>query len=219
MFNSSFDAWFYMSKPILNKAFPHKLVTACTRILLTSLISYASWMLVNIMDESSPFFQRCDRNSGHRFGCQLLVWNYEREYNHIPLCGCGCQCGFYQTLACKEYQTCRWDSSHGMQSVVWSLMFWCTLFVSFRLQCSGSREFEPYFLVWYVYRQIQGHMESMGLPIISCGEDMLVFRRCLAASFFLNAARRQLDGTYRWDHKINWAEALKPFTGQELCIQ
>jgi hypothetical protein len=26
-------------------------------------------------------------------------------------------------LACKEYQTCRWDSSHGMQSVVWSAMF------------------------------------------------------------------------------------------------
>ncbi|CAK9228491.1 unnamed protein product [Sphagnum troendelagicum] len=48
-----------------------------------------------------------------------------------------------------------------------------------------------------IRKQIQGHMESMGLPIISCGEDMLVFRRCLAASFFLNAARRQLDGTYR----------------------
>jgi len=48
-----------------------------------------------------------------------------------------------------------------------------------------------------IRKQIQGHMESMGLPITSCGEDMLVFRRCLAASFFLNAARRQLDGTYR----------------------
>ncbi|CAK9212236.1 unnamed protein product [Sphagnum troendelagicum] len=48
-----------------------------------------------------------------------------------------------------------------------------------------------------IRKQIQVHMESMGLPITSCGEDMLVFRRCLAASFFLNAARRQLDGTYR----------------------
>jgi len=28
---------------------------------------------------------------------------------------------------------------------------------------------------------------------------MLSFRRCLAASFFLHAARRQLDGTYRYE--------------------
>lgn len=42
-------------------------------------------------------------------------------------------------------------------------------------------------------------MEGMGLKITSCGEDMLSFRRCLAAAFFLHAARRQLDGTYRYE--------------------
>ncbi|CAO2830198.1 unnamed protein product [Amaranthus hypochondriacus] len=48
-----------------------------------------------------------------------------------------------------------------------------------------------------VHYQIQGHVEQMGLRIASCGDDMLLFRRCLAASFFLNAALRQPDGTYR----------------------
>jgi ATP-dependent RNA helicase DHX8/PRP22 len=61
-----------------------------------------------------------------------------------------------------------------------------------------------------IRKQIQGHMESMGLPITSCGEDMLVFRRCLAASFFLNAARRQLDGTYRSDHKSTEQKLSSP---------
>ncbi|XP_057531100.1 pre-mRNA-splicing factor ATP-dependent RNA helicase DEAH10 isoform X2 [Amaranthus tricolor] len=48
-----------------------------------------------------------------------------------------------------------------------------------------------------VHYQIRGHVEQMGLRIASCGDDMLLFRRCLAASFFLNAALRQPDGTYR----------------------
>ena len=52
-------------------------------------------------------------------------------------------------------------------------------------------------LLCWLYRQLRGYMENMGLRLTSCGEDMLVFRRCLAASFFLHAARRQLDGTYR----------------------
>ncbi|XP_050277522.1 pre-mRNA-splicing factor ATP-dependent RNA helicase DEAH10 isoform X3 [Quercus robur] len=45
--------------------------------------------------------------------------------------------------------------------------------------------------------QIQGHVEQMGLCVASCGDDMLQFRRCLAASFFINAALKQPEGTYR----------------------
>lgn len=48
-----------------------------------------------------------------------------------------------------------------------------------------------------VHSQIQRNIEQMGLRITSCGDDMLVFRRCLAASFFLNAALKQPDGMYR----------------------
>lgn len=48
-----------------------------------------------------------------------------------------------------------------------------------------------------VHSQIQRNVEQMGLQITSCGDDMLVFRRCLAASFFLNAALKQPDGMYR----------------------
>ncbi|XP_010551371.1 PREDICTED: pre-mRNA-splicing factor ATP-dependent RNA helicase DEAH10 [Tarenaya hassleriana] len=48
-----------------------------------------------------------------------------------------------------------------------------------------------------VFRQIRGHVEQMGFHVSSCGDDTLEFRRCLTASFFLNAALRQPDGTYR----------------------
>ncbi|KAF8021389.1 hypothetical protein BT93_G1737 [Corymbia citriodora subsp. variegata] len=48
-----------------------------------------------------------------------------------------------------------------------------------------------------IHRQIQGHVEQMGLHIASCGDDMVQFRRCLAASFFLNAALKQPEGSYR----------------------
>uniref|UniRef100_A0A1D1XMG4 RNA helicase n=2 Tax=Anthurium amnicola TaxID=1678845 RepID=A0A1D1XMG4_9ARAE len=48
-----------------------------------------------------------------------------------------------------------------------------------------------------IHSQIHGHIQQMGLPITSCGDDILQFRRCLAASFFLNAALKQPDGTYR----------------------
>ncbi|KAJ4916610.1 RNA helicase family protein [Raphanus sativus] len=48
-----------------------------------------------------------------------------------------------------------------------------------------------------IYRQIRGHVEQMGFNVSSCGNDMLEYRRCLAASFFLQAAQRQMDGTYR----------------------
>ncbi|KAL9336367.1 hypothetical protein Peur_070855 [Populus x canadensis] len=38
----------------------------------------------------------------------------------------------------------------------------------------------------------------MGLSISSCGDDTLQFRRCLAASFFFNAALKQPEGTHRY---------------------
>jgi ATP-dependent RNA helicase DHX8/PRP22 len=47
-------------------------------------------------------------------------------------------------------------------------------------------------------RQIQGHVQQMGLNLSSCGDDMVQFRRCLVASFFLNAATKEPDGTYRY---------------------
>ncbi|XP_043704175.1 pre-mRNA-splicing factor ATP-dependent RNA helicase DEAH10 isoform X2 [Telopea speciosissima] len=48
-----------------------------------------------------------------------------------------------------------------------------------------------------IHSQIRGHVGQMSLRIASCGDDMLQFRRCLAASFFLNAALKQPDGSYR----------------------
>lgn len=48
-----------------------------------------------------------------------------------------------------------------------------------------------------VYRQLRGYCEGLRLEVASCGDDFTPFRRCLAASFFLHAARRQPDGTYR----------------------
>ncbi|KAK9073365.1 hypothetical protein SSX86_007689 [Deinandra increscens subsp. villosa] len=48
-----------------------------------------------------------------------------------------------------------------------------------------------------IYKQIRENVELMGFKICSCGDDMLQLRRCLAASYFLNAALKQPDGTYR----------------------
>ncbi|KAF2294958.1 hypothetical protein GH714_029746 [Hevea brasiliensis] len=48
-----------------------------------------------------------------------------------------------------------------------------------------------------IHSQIRGHVEQMGLRISSCGDDLVQFRRCLAASFFVNAALKQPEGTYR----------------------
>ncbi|KAF5946995.1 hypothetical protein HYC85_017223 [Camellia sinensis] len=44
--------------------------------------------------------------------------------------------------------------------------------------------------------QIQRNVEQMGLRMTSCREEMLQYRRCLAAACFLNAALKQPDGTY-----------------------
>ncbi|KAL7260770.1 hypothetical protein ACSBR1_006437 [Camellia fascicularis] len=46
--------------------------------------------------------------------------------------------------------------------------------------------------------QIQRNVEQMGLHITSCGEELLQYRRCLAAACFINAALKQSDGTYRY---------------------
>ncbi|XP_074585587.1 pre-mRNA-splicing factor ATP-dependent RNA helicase DEAH10 [Curcuma longa] len=48
-----------------------------------------------------------------------------------------------------------------------------------------------------IHSQIEGHIQQMGFPASSCGDDTLQFRRCLTASFFLNAAMKQPDGSYR----------------------
>lgn len=48
-----------------------------------------------------------------------------------------------------------------------------------------------------IHSQILDNVTRMGLCVTSCGDDMLQFRRCLAASFFLNAALKQPDGIYR----------------------
>ncbi|KAJ9560715.1 hypothetical protein OSB04_005875 [Centaurea solstitialis] len=48
-----------------------------------------------------------------------------------------------------------------------------------------------------IYNQIRENVERMGLKIASCGDDTIQLRRCLAASYFLNAALKQPDGTYR----------------------
>lgn len=48
-----------------------------------------------------------------------------------------------------------------------------------------------------VHSQIKVYLEQMDMSMSSCGDDMLQFRRCLTASFFLNAAEKQPDGSYR----------------------
>ncbi|CAA0828758.1 RNA helicase family protein, partial [Striga hermonthica] len=47
-----------------------------------------------------------------------------------------------------------------------------------------------------IHSQIRRTVEQMGLSVTSCGDDVLPLRRCFAASFFLNAALKQPDGTY-----------------------
>ncbi|GFZ05008.1 RNA helicase family protein [Actinidia rufa] len=48
-----------------------------------------------------------------------------------------------------------------------------------------------------IHRQIRENVEHMGLRVASCGDETIQFRRCLAATFFLNAALKQPDGTYK----------------------
>lgn len=48
-----------------------------------------------------------------------------------------------------------------------------------------------------IHSQIRRNVEQLGLRVASCGDDVLQFCRCLAASFFLNAALKQPEGSYR----------------------
>lgn len=48
-----------------------------------------------------------------------------------------------------------------------------------------------------VHSQIKRHLGQIDMSLSSCGDDMLQFRKCLTASFFLNAAEKQPDGSYR----------------------
>ncbi|KAM3341197.1 pre-mRNA-splicing factor ATP-dependent RNA helicase DEAH10 isoform X1 [Capsicum galapagoense] len=48
-----------------------------------------------------------------------------------------------------------------------------------------------------IHSQILRNVEQMGLRVTSCEDDMLLLRRCLAASFFLKVAMKQPDGAYR----------------------
>jgi hypothetical protein len=80
------DACLYRDKLKWHKAYPHKLVAGWMTILLTFLISYVSWMLANIMTETSCCFQRCDRNSRCRY-CTMVSKNLRWIiiYLSIPL--------------------------------------------------------------------------------------------------------------------------------------
>jgi hypothetical protein len=68
----------YSDKLKWNEAYPHKLVAAWARMLLTILISAVSWLLANITIGSFCWFRKCDRKSGHRCLCsgltQFLAW-------------------------------------------------------------------------------------------------------------------------------------------------
>lgn len=48
-----------------------------------------------------------------------------------------------------------------------------------------------------VYQQLEGHMQSLQLPMKSCGSDPVPIQRALVAGLFPHAAKRQPDGTYR----------------------
>ena len=45
--------------------------------------------------------------------------------------------------------------------------------------------------------QLREHMQALGIPLRSCGEDSLPLRRALVAGLFPHAAKRQLDGESR----------------------
>jgi ATP-dependent RNA helicase DHX8/PRP22 len=65
-----------------------------------------------------------------------------------------------------------------------------------------------------IYQQLERHLQQMGLPIKSCGEDITPLRRALTAGLFPHAARRQPDGTY----KVRWGCPEGPSSPLDLCI-
>lgn len=48
-----------------------------------------------------------------------------------------------------------------------------------------------------IHAQLKEHLEALGIPLRSCGEDHLPLRRALVAGLFPHAAKRQLDGSYK----------------------
>lgn len=45
-----------------------------------------------------------------------------------------------------------------------------------------------------IYAQLFGHLEKLGVPVKSCGEDTTNLRRALVSGIFPHAAKRQVDG-------------------------
>ncbi|KAL4447805.1 hypothetical protein ABPG75_005024 [Micractinium tetrahymenae] len=48
-----------------------------------------------------------------------------------------------------------------------------------------------------IHTQLKEHLQALGIPLRSCGEDSLPLRRALVAGLFPHAAKRQLDGSYK----------------------
>lgn len=48
-----------------------------------------------------------------------------------------------------------------------------------------------------VHQQLRDHVVGMKLPLKSCGDDTAPLRKALVAGYFLNAAQKQPDNTYR----------------------
>ncbi|KAF5183089.1 Atp-dependent rna helicase protein [Thalictrum thalictroides] len=74
-----------------------------------------------------------------------------------------------------------------------------------------------------IHSQLRRSVEQMGLRVASCGDDLLQFRRCLAAAFFCNVALKQPNGKYRTlandpmnDIQIHPCSSL--FQGKPECI-
>ncbi|XP_024384968.1 pre-mRNA-splicing factor ATP-dependent RNA helicase DEAH10 isoform X1 [Physcomitrium patens] len=146
---------------------------------------------VSMMSVDSVFYAPRDKlqeanNARNRFisadGDHITLINVLRHYiQEAEEAGAGAGAG-------EAEDTSSNSNSNENKKVFKRIRSWCTAnFINAR---SLKRAVD-------IQKQIRGYVEGMGLTIISCGDDMLSFRRCLAASFFLNAARRQLDGTYR----------------------
>lgn len=57
--------------------------------------------------------------------------------------------------------------------------------------CSALRKAQD------IYQQLEGHLQSLGLPVKSCGSDPVPVQRALVSGLFPHAARRQPDGAYK----------------------
>lgn len=48
-----------------------------------------------------------------------------------------------------------------------------------------------------IQQQLERHLQQLGLPAASCGDDTTPLRRALVAGLFPHASRLQADGTYK----------------------